>query len=112
MNYPLGRVLETRLGRLKRRLDALDRSIGPDLRIDHLGPGGPHQLEESDRRHVPDPLVLAFAVVAGDPGTELGLGPLDRGEGALGNQLGADGRVQPLELAGGGRRVRGGGMCG
>jgi hypothetical protein len=64
-----------------------------------------HQLEAPDGRHVPDALVLPIAVVAGDPGIELGLGVLDRGEGALRQQLLSDGLVQALDLAGGGRRV-------
>src|SRR3989304_666070 len=58
-------------------------------------------------RPVADALVLPLRVIAGDPRIELRLGLLDRGEGALGKELLSDGLVQPLDLAGGGRRVRG-----
>jgi hypothetical protein len=82
----------------------LDRSI----RIDDLGGGPRHELEAPDRWDVPDPLVLPLEVVVGDPSVERCLRVLDRSGPPPREKLGAHRLVQPLDLASGGRRVRGG----
>jgi len=77
--------------------------LGLDLRVDHLDLDLLHELEAPGGWHVPDRLVLALAVIAGDPGIELGLSRLERGEGPVGQELTAQALVEPLDLAGGGR---------
>ncbi len=62
--------------------------------------------EPVGRRPVADALVGPGGVVVRHPGVQGGLGLLDRVEGVQLEELAAHGLVQPLDLAGGGRRVR------
>jgi hypothetical protein len=47
--------------------------------------------------------VRPVVVVVGDPGVEFGLGGREVGEDPVRAELGAQGAVEPLDLAGGGR---------
>jgi hypothetical protein len=61
------------------------------------------QREARRGRGHAEALVRALCIVARDPGVELGLGLLERGEGPPREELGAQGAVEPLDLAGGRR---------
>ena len=78
------------------------RSVFTLIRVDDLLIGRIDELEATDRRDVADRLMLALGVVGRDPGVELGLSVLDRGERASFDEEFLSHRlVQPLDLAGG-----------
>ena len=73
------------------------------LTVDHFedGPGG--QFETTDRWNIADPLMLPHPVVVIHPRIQTSLSLPDRVEGVPGEELFAQGLVEPFDLAGGGR---------
>jgi hypothetical protein len=67
---------------------------------------GACQPEPFDGGPVTEALMVPVSVVGLDPGVEGGLGVVDGGEGGEVEELTTHRLVEPLHLAGGGRRVR------
>jgi hypothetical protein len=81
-------------------------AVAVDLAVDDLEGRGSGELEAADRGDVADALVLAVGVVVADPCVEGPLRVAETDQARLGKELLAHGLVEPLDLAGGRRRIR------